>query len=208
MINPFDAVIFLILLLSGLFAMMRGFTREVLSIFAWAGGVIAATALFPYARPFGQALITPDWLADTISGVTIFLVAVVLLTFLNHAISQRVKGSPVGALDHTLGFIFGAGRGALLAVIIFLGIGWVFPERPLWLIEARTLPLLEAGTEALLRLNPNREVETPEIPGFTNPLKEEPKAENEATDSPDQTGYKMGQRRALEQLLDSSDAKH
>lgn len=208
MINSFDAIVFLILLISGVFAMLRGFTREVLSIFAWAGAAIAAAALFPYARPFGQVLIAPAWLADTISVVTIFIVAVVLLTFLNHAISQRVKGSPVGALDHTLGFIFGAGRGALLAVIIFLGIGWVIPERPPWLIEARTLPLLEAGAAELLRLNPNREVEIPAIPGFPKPASkppgEIPKAEQDAADSPDQTGYKAGGRR----LLDGSDAKH
>ncbi len=207
--NPFDIVVILILLLSGFLAMIRGFTREVLSIFAWVGGAIAAGVMFPYARPFGQALMSPSWLADTVTGIVIFIIAVALLSFLSHAISRRVKNSPVGAMDHTLGFIFGLARGALIAVIAFLAIGWLMTERPKWLVEARTLPMLEVGADLVLRLSPHREAEPSEsdkspkpingIPGKPAPLKE-------PTDSQDKTGYKSVEQQLLEQLVRGGDA--
>lgn len=207
--NPFDVIIILVLLLSGFLAMIRGFTREVLSIFAWVGAAIATGALFPYARPFSRAVMTPDWLADAVSGIVIFIVSVALLSFLSHAISRQIKGSPVGALDHTLGFIFGLARGGLLAVIAFLAIGWLLTERPAWLLEARTLPLLETGAGLVMGLSPNRQVEVPEmlkIPSPLNTIPGSPEPDAKAADSPDKTGYKSGDQRAFEQLIRGGDA--
>jgi len=203
-LNPFDAIIILMLLLSGILAMIRGFTRETLSILAWVGAAVATIALFPYMSPFSQAFIAPLWLADVATGAAIFIVAVALLSYLSHGISRQVKGSPVGALDHTLGFIFGLARGALLAVMLFLGIGWVVSERPQWLAEARTLPLLEHGAGLLLQLIPGPMVELPEMLKAPVPPKdapEPPKPEGENPDSPDKTGYKSGQQRVPEQML-------
>ena len=207
--NPFDIVVILILLLSGFLAMIRGFTREVLSIFAWVGGAIAAGVMFPYARPFGQAVMAPSWLADTVTGIVIFIVAVALLSFLSHFISRRVKNSPVGAMDHTLGFIFGLARGALLAVLVFLAIGWLMTEQPKWLVEARTLPMLEVGADLLLRLSPNRNVEAPESEKLPNPINGvpgKPAPGKEPADSPGKTGYKSVEQQLLEQLVRGGDA--
>ena len=46
-----DIIVIVFMLISGLLAMARGFTREVLSIFSWAAAAGAALVLFPRFQP-------------------------------------------------------------------------------------------------------------------------------------------------------------
>ncbi|MDP1670716.1 MAG: CvpA family protein, partial [Alphaproteobacteria bacterium] len=104
-INPFDTAVIVIILLSGGLAFMRGFTREILSLLAWVGAAAVTYAVFPIVRPIGHNYISPSWLADGASGLAVFIPSLLILWLLSHSLSQRVKSSTVGALDHTLGFI-------------------------------------------------------------------------------------------------------
>ena len=46
-----------------------------------------------------------------------------------------VLDSRVGALDRTLGFLFGLGRGLIIVVVAFLFFAWLVPDRsqPDWI---------------------------------------------------------------------------
>lgn len=205
-INPFDTAVILIILLSGALAFMRGFTREILSLLAWVGAAAVTYALFPAVRPFGNNYISPGWLADGVSALSIFIPALVIFWMLSHRLSQRVKSSAVGALDHTLGFIFGVGRGAVMAVIIFLGLGWLIPMEPAppeWVSGARTLPLVSYGADLFIKLQPGGALPAPRKTSLPEPVSPAPK---QATDIGGKTGYKSQQRQSLEQLIKGSDA--
>ena len=49
-------------------------------------------------------------------------------------ISDMILDSRIGALDRTLGFLFGLGRGLLIVVVAFLFFTWLVPDkqRPDW----------------------------------------------------------------------------
>lgn len=201
-INPFDTAVILIILLSGGLAFMRGFTREILSLLAWLGAAVITYFLFPYIRPFGHSLISASWLADGVSALGVFIPTLIILWMLSHHLSQQVKSSKVGALDHTLGFIFGLGRGAVLVAILFLGLGWLIPMQPAppeWIGQARTLPLVSYAANLFLNLRSTdngaaTEKNARPARGF--------QASKQPADSAPETGYKTNQRKTLEQMIE------
>lgn len=154
--NLADIIVFAVLILSAAIAFARGFVREVLSIGAWVGAAAATIYGFPYAQPFARRYIEMTLFADIAAGVTIFVVVLVVLTVVSHLLAKTVRGSALGAVDRSLGLLFGLLRGAVLVCIAYLVLLWAVPEpdRPAWLIEARSLPLVQKGADFLLSLLP------------------------------------------------------
>jgi membrane protein required for colicin V production len=151
-----DLVIIAILALSALLAFMRGFVREVLSIGAWIGAALATIYGFPILQPFARKYIEVALFADIATGVAIFVVALIILTILSHALSRNVRDSALGAVDRSLGLLFGLVRGAVLVCLAYLVMAWAIPQedRPVWIAEARTLPLVQQGADLLLKILP------------------------------------------------------
>ena len=110
-ITLLDIVLIVVMLISGLLAMVRGFMREVLSITAW---VLAAGAtLYAYAKllPLAKQYFNNDIVAAVAVIGGVFLVTLLVVSVLTMRISDMVLDSRVGALDRTLGFLFGLARG-------------------------------------------------------------------------------------------------
>ena len=58
--------------------------------------------------------------------------------------------SRVGALDRTLGFLYGAARGILVVAVGLLFFNWLVGDNaPSWVLEAKSRPLLESIGTAL-----------------------------------------------------------
>ena len=151
-----DLIIIAILALSALLAFMRGFVREVLSIGAWVGAALATIYGFPLAQPYARKYIEVALFADIAAGVTIFVLALIVLTILSHALSKNVRDSALGAVDRSLGLLFGLVRGAVLVCLAYLVMAWAIPQedRPVWIAQSRTLPLVQQGADLLLRILP------------------------------------------------------
>src|SRR5271154_6292546 len=133
-ITLLDIVLIVVMLISGLLAMIRGFMREVLSITAW---VLAAGAtLYAYAKlmPSAALYFNSDIVAKgaVIGGV--FLATLLVVSIVTVRISDMVLDSRVGALDRTLGFLFGLARGLVIVVVAFMFFNWLVPDRsqPEW----------------------------------------------------------------------------
>jgi membrane protein required for colicin V production len=151
-----DLIIIAILALSALLAFMRGFVREVLSIGAWVGAALATIYGFPLAQPYARKYIEVALFADIAAGVAIFVLALIILTILSHALSKNVRDSALGAVDRSLGLLFGLVRGAVLVCLAYLVMAWAIPQedRPVWIAQSRTLPLVQQGADLLLRILP------------------------------------------------------
>ena len=145
-----------VIVISALFAFARGIVREVLAIVGWVGAILATLQLFPYMQPFGRTHISSSILADLATGTAIFIFTLVLFSLLSYAIAARVRESRVSALDRSLGFLFGMGRGAVVTCLAYLLLALVMPpnDQPLWLRHAKVTPHLEQGAVMLLKLVP------------------------------------------------------
>ena len=144
-ITIFDGIVIGVTLFSAVLAMVRGFSREVLSIASWAGSVAAAYYFYPMLLPYAKMKITDDRIAIAASAGIIFLVALIIISFITTRIADFIIDSRIGALDRTLGFLFGAARGILLLVVAVAFFNWlVAPDRqPAWVTQAKSKPFLD-----------------------------------------------------------------
>lgn len=154
-----DLILAAIMLISGFLAMLRGLTREVLSILSWALAAVATLYFFPTYQAQARVYIEPALLADAILAGGIFLVVLIVVSLITVRISDGVLDSRIGALDRSLGFLFGLARGLVLVVIAYLFFTWLVPEntQPEWIRDARSLPILKktgAGIVSLLPEDP------------------------------------------------------
>ena len=62
-ITIFDGIVIAVVLFSAILAMVRGFSREILSIASWAGSVAAAYYLYPVLLPYARNYTDDDKIA-------------------------------------------------------------------------------------------------------------------------------------------------
>ncbi|OFX07703.1 MAG: hypothetical protein A2516_06030 [Alphaproteobacteria bacterium RIFOXYD12_FULL_60_8] len=155
-INTLDAIVLVVLGLSALLAMVKGFVQGVLGILTWVGAYLGAVHGLPYARPLARDLVSVDWMADIVAGVGLFLLVLFVLNMITNIISDKVQGSSLNSLDRSLGFLFGLLRGGLIVCVAFLFAGfiWAPQDRPGWIQEARSTPLIDKGVGILYALAP------------------------------------------------------
>jgi membrane protein required for colicin V production len=196
-----DFILIGIMLVSGILALARGLTREVLSLLAWgAAGLAAYMAI--QQKPL-IALVTPyvdkPILAQIAVGAVAFLVTLIIVSIISVKISDRVVDSRVGAFDRTLGFLYGLVRGLVLVSIAYLFYGWLQPpeNQEDWIRNAQSLPLVRGVSEFLVGLMPPDIAETLSKTALTNP---EGAVLPPAGDA--NTGYSNGQTQGLENLVD------
>ena len=146
-----------VVLISALLSMLRGFTREVLAIASWALAALAALYLHPYALPYVKQYIQKDAIALGVAAGGVFLLTLILVSLITVKLSDVILDSKIGALDRSLGFIFGAVRGFLLAVIAFLFFNWLVPDKsqPEWVKAAKTKPFLQATGDQIMAMLPD-----------------------------------------------------
>ncbi|SMD07280.1 CvpA family protein [Rhizobium sp. RU36D] len=145
-ITIFDGIVIGVVLFSAVLAMVRGFSREVLSIASWAGAVAAAYYLHPFLVPYIKTYTTDDRIAMAGAAGIIFIIALIVISFITTRIADFIIDSRIGALDRTLGFLFGAARGLLLLVVAVAFWNWLIDakHRPDWVNEAKSKPFLDA----------------------------------------------------------------
>ena len=141
-----DLGLLVVILISALLAMLRGFTREVLAIASWVAAAAAGAYLYPYVLPYLKPYVTKEPWASIASATAIFFVALILVSIITVNLSDAVLDSRVGALDRSLGFLFGAARGFILCVIAFVFFNMLDPgdRQPEWVRNARSRPLLQS----------------------------------------------------------------
>src|SRR5690554_4971540 len=125
MLTAFDIGVGILVLVSALLATTRGLTREVLSLVTWAGSAAFAAYMFFYHPEIARQYIPPEIWADVATAVVSFLGALIILHLLTMRIGDWITDSRLGPLDRTLGFVFGALRGVLIAIVVVIFGTWL-----------------------------------------------------------------------------------
>ncbi|MGL4323560.1 MAG: CvpA family protein [Beijerinckiaceae bacterium] len=156
-VSLLDIVVLGVVVISAVLAMMRGFTREVLAIASWGTAAVVAYLLHPQVLPYVKPYIANDKIALPVAIGAVFLITLVLVSLITVKLSDFILDSKIGALDRTLGFIFGAARGALICVIGFAFFSWLVPadKQPEWVKTSRSKPFLESSGTTLMSMLPD-----------------------------------------------------
>ncbi len=155
-ITLLDGILVGFTLVSAMLAMVRGFSREILSIASWGAAAAAAFFLYPYVLPYVTPHIDNDQIAMAAAAGVVFVIALIVVTVITMKIADFIIDSRIGALDRTLGFLYGGARGVLVVAVGLLFFNWlVGANPPAWITEAKSRPLLEAIGARLQALLPD-----------------------------------------------------
>lgn len=146
-----DLVVLGIVMISALLAAVRGATREVLAIIAWVAAAAVAWKFYPLLLPTVAQQVSNATVALVASIAAIFLGTLIVVSIITVKISDMILDSRIGAVDRSLGFVFGAGRGFLICVIGWVFLAWLVQGKmPEWAAQARSRPMLEKSGDALV----------------------------------------------------------
>src|SRR6188472_4747280 len=156
-ITLLDLILLVVMLISALLAMVRGFMREVLSIASWAAAAILTLYAYPKLKPIVLQYFSNEIVASAICIGGVFLGTLLIVSIVTIKISDTILDSRVGALDRTLGFLFGLGRGLIIVVVAFLFFAWLVPDRsqPEWVRSAKSKVVLQNTGQWLMSMLPD-----------------------------------------------------
>ena len=196
-VNLIDIGVAAVLLLSALLAFSRGFVRESLAVAGWVGAGFSALYLYAPLNPFVRKYVPITLAADAITVAGVFIVTLVIISILSHRIAVTVRESAIGALDRSLGFVFGLARGAAIVVVAYMLLTWLIPavDHPDVVREARVTPWVKRGADVLIKL----------VPETSQAREQVESALQKAGDLNDATGGQL--ERALKQTLEDSQDK-
>jgi membrane protein required for colicin V production len=154
-----DIFLIAVMLISGLLAMVRGFMREVMSIAALAAAASAALYAFPRLLPLATQYFS-SWNEWAVKGIVlggVFLATLIIVSVITVRISDKILDSRIGALDRTLGFLFGLARGLIIVVVAFIFFDWLVPQKsqPEAVRNAKSRVVLQSTGQWLMSLLPD-----------------------------------------------------
>ncbi|HHB81923.1 MAG TPA: CvpA family protein [Devosia sp.] len=151
MLTAFDVGIGFLVFISAILATARGLTREVLSLATWAGSAMIAIWMWQAHPDIARGYIREEIIADITTVLVSFIVSLIVLHLITIRIADFVVDSKIGPLDRTLGFVFGAMRGALIGVVMVIFGQWLLgTSLPSWAIESKSLPVLSSLGDSLI----------------------------------------------------------
>jgi len=112
---PFlDIAIIVVITVSVLVGLIRGFTRELMSIIAW---VVAIYLAINFHEPVGvylQQYINNPWISNIAAMAAVFIGTLFLLSMVGFLVSKAVSATGVKGTDRVLGAVLGVVRGVLI----------------------------------------------------------------------------------------------
>lgn len=154
-ITLLDGLFIGLILVSAILAMVRGFSREVLSIGSWVAAAAAAFLFYKQVAPLLMPYVNNELIAQLGAAGIIFVLTLIIVTIITMRLADMIIDSRIGPLDRTMGFLFGAARGIIVAAVAVWFLGFFLGERDIaWIANAKSKPFLDTVAERLINLLP------------------------------------------------------
>lgn len=130
--NLADAAILIIITVSALISVRRGFTREAFSLATWVAAFIIARLFGPGLEILLEPSIeTPSARVAVAFGV-LFAATLIVGALVNHLIGEVVRVIGLSGTDRLFGMVFGAVRGLVVVLVLVVLGSPMFHEDPWW----------------------------------------------------------------------------
>lgn len=126
-----DWFIVIVLLVSALISIRRGFTKEAMSLASWIFALVIARL---FSDNLASLLVT--WLSNeahryTAAFVILFIATLIVGSLVNHLLGEFVRMTGLTGTDRVLGIVFGLLRGVIIVVAV-LALGKLFALDQFW----------------------------------------------------------------------------
>ena len=128
-----DVVVILVICLSALFSLIRGFVKEAISLATWIIAIWLAATFAPKLAAVLPLSIESEAVRQAIGFGVLFVLSLMLGALINMLVAQFVKKTGLSGADRVFGVLFGVLRGGLI-VVVFVVIGGMtpLPEADWW----------------------------------------------------------------------------
>jgi membrane protein required for colicin V production len=148
-VNWADYTILVVLALSVLMGLWRGFIGEVLALVCWVLAFWVAWMFGPaLAEHFSASISTPS-VRVLLAYVLCFVTVLIAGAIVAYLMRKLVEGSGLSGSDRLLGMVFGLVRGFALVTLVVLLLGFTPFRRDPWWNQSRLLPNFEIGARWL-----------------------------------------------------------
>jgi len=151
-----DYCIVALALISVLVGLLRGFTREVLSLSTWIIAFAAAALFGGKAAGLLETKIADEALREAVACGLVFFVTLVIGAIVTHFAVQAVRDSRFSASDRTLGGGIGVLRAALALVLFVLIAGRMGAAQDRWWQQSAVVPHFVGIAKGVETLIPQR----------------------------------------------------
>lgn len=127
-----DIAIVVVVMLSAAIGLVRGLIKEILSLLSWVVAFVAAL----YFSTEVAGYLPETWgtmtVRTAIAFVILFIGALIAASILQWTLSQLVATTGLSGTDRLLGFLFGAARGLLIAMVVLIGLREIAGDAQWW----------------------------------------------------------------------------
>lgn len=128
-----DIAILVIVAISMLISIWRGFMREALSLASWIAAILVALSFADALAPHFEAYITTPSIRLIAAFAVLFLATLLIGGLVNYLVGQLIKKTGLSGTDRMLGVIFGVARGvAIVGILVLLAGLTPLPQDPWW----------------------------------------------------------------------------
>ncbi|MFW1676316.1 CvpA family protein [Pontibacter sp. JAM-7] len=152
--NWADWTILVIIAISSLISLRRGFVREALSLLTWVAAFIIARLFSQSLEVLLQPYIQTPSVRLGAAFAILFIITLVIGALLNKLIGLLVDATGLSGTDRVLGIGFGAARGGLIVVVLVALLRMSPAINDPWWLESQLIPhfvLMENWTKDAAR---------------------------------------------------------
>lgn len=139
-----DWIIIVVLGLSVLLSLWRGFVREAISLAGWIAAFVIANMFVDE-----MASLLSQWIVNTtgrfvVAYAVLFVITLIVTTVLRHLAVKVVRVTGLSLLDRLLGTVFGFARGVIIILVaVYLMRQLLAPQDLVWLDQSLLMPHLD-----------------------------------------------------------------
>ena len=119
-IHWFDLATIVVLILSGIWSLFRGFLREMLSLLGFVVVVVLAVYIYPHLYAGMEGVVNDSWVRQVLSLALLFIAAVAAFVGFIRLGALLTHAMGLSILDRVLGFGFGLVKVVVLFSLLFV----------------------------------------------------------------------------------------
>ena len=112
-----DYAIIIVIALSTLISLTRGFVREAFSLAIWIAAFFVASWFYQDLAVYFTSF-TDSTVRNGLAAVILFVLTLIVGALLNFLLGKLVDGTGLTGTDRVLGLVFGAARGLLIVTLV------------------------------------------------------------------------------------------
>lgn len=140
-LNWADWALIVILSLSSLISIKRGFFKECISLVVWVLAFFVALTFHEQLAVLLQGVIDSSSARYLVSYTILFVLTLIVGSMVNYLMAELVKMTGLSATDRALGVVFGLARGVIIIMALLIFLPMLLPvAQDSWWQQSQLIP--------------------------------------------------------------------